>query len=193
MQKLIRLWSGGLGLLLGAAGLLGISAACGSGAELRVVPQVDLNRYLGRWYEIAAIPAWFEKSCQGGTTATYSQLPNGNVQVVNACIETGGKQKEAKGEAWVADQTTHAKLKVSFIPRLRWNFLAGDYWVIDLGPDYEYAVVGSPSRRYGWILSRTPALSEETLQGIKQRLAQEGYDFAQFKMTDQKNFQAGAK
>lgn len=193
MQKLIRLWSGGMGLLLGAAGLLGISAACGSGSELRVVPRVDLNRYLGRWYEIAAIPAWFEKSCSGGTTAVYSQLPNGNVRVMNQCFEAGGKPKQAKGEAWVADKTTNAKLKVSFVPRLRWNFLAGDYWIIDLGPDYEYAVVGSPSRGYGWILSRTPVLSEETLQGIRERLAQQGYDFAKFKMTDQKDFQAGPK
>ena len=191
MKKAIRLVAGVVGLLLGSVGLLGVSAAGGSGAAPGVVSRVDLNRYLGRWYEIAAIPAWFEKSCLGGTTATYSQLPNGNIQVVNQCFEAGGKRKEARGQAWVADPATNAKLKVSFIPYLHWNFLAGDYWIIDLGANYEYAVVGSPSRRFGWILSRTPELSAETLKGIEQRLQEQGYNFSQFKMTDQKSFPPG--
>ncbi len=194
MREVTRFRASGMGLLFfGAVGLWGLSAAAGSGSELRVVPQVDLNRYLGRWYEIAAIPAWFEKSCVGGTTATYALLPNGKIEVLNQCFEAGGRQKTARGEAWVADQATHAKLKVSFIPWLPWNFLAGDYWIIDLGPNYEYAVIGHPSRGLGWILSRTPELPAEALPGIRKRLEQQGYDFSQFKMTAQKNFTSGSK
>ena len=154
-------------------------------ADLKVVSKVDLSRYLGKWYEIATIPQSFQKQCVGGTSATYTLRKDGDVDVLNACTKKDGTISSAHGRAWVADKATNAKLKVSFIPFLKLNFLAGDYWVIDLGANYEYAVVGHPNRSYGWILSRTPTLPKETLDGIFARLKASGYDTSQFKMTDQ--------
>jgi len=156
--------------------------------EMKVVPKVDLTRYMGAWYSIASIPQVFDRKCVGGTTATYTLNEDGTVAVLNACYLSDGGLTQAKGVAWVADTKTNAKLKVTFIPFLRLNFLAGDYWIIDLGPDYEYAVVGHPSRKYGWILSRTPELPEDVLPGIIQRLEAQGYDFSQFQMVNQKDY-----
>ena len=173
-----------LGVLLAAAGIiLGLRVMA---AELKVVNKVDLSRYLGQWHEIAAIPQSFQKQCAYGTTATYSLRKDGDVEVLNQCFEKDGSLSSARGRAWVSDKTTNAKLKVSFIPFLRWNFLAGDYWVIDLGPNYEYAVVGHPNRNYGWILARTTELPKATLDGIFARLKAQGYDVSKFKMTAQK-------
>jgi apolipoprotein D and lipocalin family protein len=167
---------------------LGAIGGTAAGAELRVVEHVDLERYLGTWYEIASIPAPFQSFCAGGTTATYTLLPNGKIEVKNACYTASGEQKVAVGRAWVADKKTNARLKVSFVSFLGLWLFAADYWVIDLGPNYEYAVVGHPSRKYGWILSRTPSLSEDVLQGIKARLVAQGYDVSRFKTTDQSRF-----
>jgi len=160
--------------------------AAQNSSEVKVVGKVELSRYLGKWYEIAAIPQSFQKQCAFGTTATYSLRDDGDVSVLNQCYTSEGKLSKATGRAWVNDKATNAKLKVSFIPYLKWNFLAGDYWVIDLGPNYEYAVVGHPSRTYGWILSRTPELPKDTLDGIIKRIQAQGYDFSKFKMTNQK-------
>jgi apolipoprotein D and lipocalin family protein len=153
---------------------------------LRTVDHVDLTRYMGKWYEIATITAPFQKDCASGTTAAYTARDDGTVEVLNQCYQADGTMKQARGRAWVTDPATNAKLKVSFIPWLRLSFLAGDYWIIDLGPDYEYAVVGHPSRNYGWVLSRTPVLSPDVLAGIMDRLAAQGYDVSRFKRTAQK-------
>lgn len=121
---------------------------------LEVVPHVDLQRYLGKWYEIARLPASFEKDCSQAT-ATYTLNKDGAVSVLNECTRNG-KVKLAKGKAKVVDKATGAKLKVTFF----WPFY-GDYWIIKLGANYEYAVVGTPSRRYLWILSRTAQMKDE--------------------------------
>jgi apolipoprotein D and lipocalin family protein len=143
-----------------------------SNSPLTVVDSVDLQRYLGKWYEIASYPAWFQKGC-AGSTAEYSLLPDGKIQVVNRCRKDSldGPLKESKGKAEVADTATNAKLKVWFF----WPF-KGNYWIIDLSPDYQWAVVGEPSRKYLWILSRTPTLDKGVYQGILGRLPQKGYD-----------------
>jgi apolipoprotein D and lipocalin family protein len=153
-----------------------------------VVKDVDLNRYLGRWYEIALIPVWFQKECAGGTTAEYTLVKEGVVSVVNRCCTRDGKVKEAKGRAWVVDMKTPAKLKVSFFSLFGVWLFAGHYWIIDLDPEYQYAVIGHPSRNLGWILSRTPKLPDEVLKGIVERLEANGYTFSQFKMTNQTDF-----
>ena len=155
--------------------------------ELAVVDHVDLQKYLGKWYEIASIPAWFQKDCAGGVTADYTLNPNGAVNVLNQCVTASKKVKKAKGRAWIVDKNTNAKLKVTFLP-LGIRLFAGDYWIIDLGPGYEYAVVGHPSREYGWILARKPELDAETLKAIAARLEAKGYDFKRFKMTNQKDY-----
>jgi apolipoprotein D and lipocalin family protein len=117
--------------------------------ELQVVPFVDLNRYTGTWYEIARYPHKFQKGCIG-SRATYALRDDGKLSVLNECYEESdrGKLRSAKGKAWVVDTNTNAKLKVSFF----WPF-SGDYWIIDLGSDYDYAVIGHPKRKYLWILS----------------------------------------
>ena len=162
-----------------------VSADPENKTELKVIENVDLTRYLGRWYEIALIPVWFQKGCAGGTTAEYSLVKDGVINVVNKCCTEDGNVKEATGRAWVVDKKHPAKLKVSFVSLLGLWLFKGDYWIIDLDPDYRYAVVGHPGRDLGWILSRTPTLPENVLQGIGERLTANGYDFSRFKMTNQ--------
>jgi apolipoprotein D and lipocalin family protein len=150
---------------------------------LETVTFVDLDRYAGQWYEIARYHHRFQEGCVG-SRATYTQRDDGKLTVVNECYDKSfsGKLRAAKGKAWVVDKETNARLKVSFF----WPF-AGDYWIIDLGPDYEYAVVGHPNRKYLWILSRTPAMDEEVYQSILARLQQQEYDTAKLIQTVQKN------
>jgi apolipoprotein D and lipocalin family protein len=147
--------------------------------ELRVVPSVDLARYVGTWYEIASFPQRFQKGCTG-TSATYEIRPDGQVSVVNRCFRDSlaGRETVARGRARIVDRATRAKLKVSFF----WPFW-GDYWIIDLGANYEYAVVGHPSRGDLWILSRTRTLEAGVYDGILDRLRAQGYDLSRLQKT----------
>ncbi|MDH4272085.1 MAG: lipocalin family protein [Candidatus Aminicenantes bacterium] len=157
----------------------GFTAADSQQRPLQVVPRVDLNRYLGTWYEIATIPQRFQKDCVA-VTATYTLRDDGKIEVLNKCRKKtlDGEIKTAKGKAWVVDKETNAKLKVQFF----WPF-RGDYWIIELDPDYQYAVVGHPDRKYLWILSRTPQMDEALYQDLMQRIANKGYDLALIKRT----------
>lgn len=139
---------------------------------LKVVPHVDLNRYTGLWYEIARYPHRFQKGCIG-SRATYAMRDDGRLSVLNECTEESdnSKTRSAKGKAWVVDSTTNAKLRVSFF----WPF-SGDYWIIGLGNDYEYAVVGHPGRKYLWVLSRTPEMEPSVYEGILAMLKEQHYD-----------------
>ena len=150
-------------------------------APLSTVSAVDLNRYVGKWYEIASYPAWFQKGCTG-STADYSRLPDGRIRVVNRCFKKSldGPLKESKGKAEVVDPQTNARLKVTFF----WPF-KGDYWIIDLDDDYQWAVVGVPSRKYLWILSRTPRLDGSVYDGILRRVIEKGYDPTRLNLTTQ--------
>ncbi|MBS1153440.1 MAG: Lipocalin family protein [Myxococcaceae bacterium] len=146
---------------------------------LRTVERVDLKRYLGTWYEIASIPQRFQKGCTG-TTATYSLRPDGQIDVLNKCRldSLDGREKIAHGTARVVDVLSNARLEVSFFGPF-W----GDYWVIELDPDYQYAVVGHPSRDYLWILSRTPQLDPAVYAEIRERLRAAGYDLSRVQPT----------
>ena len=157
------------------------AGAAKSDSPLTVVDVVDLNRYLGMWYEIASYPSWFQKGCTG-STAEYSLLSDGKIQVINRCHKDSleGPLKVSKGKAEVVDTATNAKLKVWFF----WPF-KGNYWIIDLSPDYQWVVVGEPSRKYLWILSRTPTMDEAVYQEILERLPQKGYDPAGLRKTAQ--------
>ncbi len=139
---------------------------------LQTVAKVDLSRYTGTWFDIASYPQRFQKGCTG-TTATYSLRDDGQISVVNRCRKGSldGEEDVAEGRARVVDTTTNAKLEVTFF----WPFW-GDYWIIDLGENYEYAVVGHPGRDYLWILSRTPTMDQAVYQGIIDRLQAQGYD-----------------
>jgi apolipoprotein D and lipocalin family protein len=136
---------------------------------LEVVPKVELEKYLGKWYEIAHLPAGFQKNCEQ-TTATYSLLNDGSISVLNECTRHG-KYTKAKGKAKVVDKTTNAKLKVTFF----WPFY-GDYWIIKLGDAYDYAVVGTPNRKYLWILSRIPQMDNALLSQIMEFVRSNGFD-----------------
>jgi apolipoprotein D and lipocalin family protein len=161
--------------------LAAVSALTGCGAtttarlglpELKTVEHVDLGRYLGTWYDIASFPQRFQEGCTG-TTATYSMREDGLIDVLNRCRKGSldGPEDSARGRARVAVPATNARLKVSFFGPF-W----ADYWVIDLGADYEYAVVGHPSRDYLWILSRAPTLPQDVYDGILARLQDQGYE-----------------
>ncbi|MGA0162854.1 MAG: lipocalin family protein [Bdellovibrionota bacterium] len=146
-----------------------------SSKPLEAVSSVDLNRYLGLWYEIARFPFGIQEGCFD-TTAEYSLLKEGEIKVVNKCLKGSfdGKLDEAKGSAKVIDKETNAKLKVSF------NFFMGlfggaNYWIIDLDDDYQYAVVSEPEGRYLWILSRTPKMEESVYKEILARLKDDGF------------------
>jgi apolipoprotein D and lipocalin family protein len=140
--------------------------------DLKVVPYVELNRYLGKWYEIASFPQSFQKGCTG-VTAEYSLRSDGDIRVVNTCRlgSLDGKLKVAEGKAWVTDATTNAKLRVQFF----WPF-SGKYWIVDLGENYEYAVVGHPNRDYLWILSRTPQMDPAVYDRIVSRVRDLSFD-----------------
>jgi apolipoprotein D and lipocalin family protein len=171
-------------LLLLPLHMYGCAAKNGNGMKpLETVEFVDLDRYAGQWYEIARYHHRFQEGCVG-SKATYTRRDDGKIAVVNECRDKSmdGKLRSAKGKAWVVDKTTNAKLKVSFF----WPF-AGDYWIIDLGKNYEYAVVGHPNRKYLWILSRTPAMDVETYGAILKRLQTQGYDTAKLIRTEQQS------
>lgn len=163
------------------AGCSGASRATPDLPPLRTVEHVDLDRYLGTWFEVASLPQRFQKGCTA-TQANYSLRPDGDIAVRNRCNKGGldGPVSSAEGRARVIDEKTNAKLEVSFF----WPFW-GDYWVIDLGPDYEFAVVGHPSREYLWILSRTPTLPAATYDAILERLRAQGYDLSKLQQTKQ--------
>jgi apolipoprotein D and lipocalin family protein len=171
------LWKDWGRLLLGAGILLLPFSACARGGkvmteELKVVPYVKLERYTGTWYEIARYPQRFQEGCVA-SKAVYDLGQNGKIQVYNECRQGSleGPVKAVRGKAKVVDPATNAKLKVTFF----WPFY-GDYWIIDLGQNYEYAVVGHPSRKYLWVLSRTPEMEESVYLGIEERLEKQGYD-----------------
>ncbi len=149
---------------------------------LETVKQVDVKRYMGKWYEIASFPQSFQKGC-ACTTAEYELLENGKVKVLNCCyLPEKDKMKTAEGKAWITDKNTNAKLKVQFF----WPF-SGKYWIIDLADDYSYAVVGHPNREYLWILSRTPEMATETYNAIIKKVSAKGFDTTMLKKTQQIN------
>ena len=151
--------------------------------EPKVVKNVDLRKYAGLWYEIAKIPNRFQKHCKRGTTAQYKLLENGKIEVINSCIDEDGEKDASEGIAQIVDVSSNAKLEVSFVSILGINLFWGDYWIIGLDSNYEYAVIGTPTRKYGWILSRTPKLSDEKLKETFEILRSQGYDTNKFEMS----------
>lgn len=147
---------------------------------LTTVHHVDIPRYMGVWYEIASYPQWFSRNCYN-TSATYTLRADKKVDVLNQCHKGSptGPVKTAKGLAYVANTETNAELKVSFF----WPFY-GDYWIVELGDDYEYAVVSEPGRSTLWILSRTTEMDPSTLEALLERLKnQHGFDLSKLKYT----------
>lgn len=149
------------------------------------VPQLDVVNYMGQWYEISKYPNRFQKDCRRNTTATYRTLPEGGIEVVNRCEQDNGKVDEAVGRARPGKSSS--QLEVRFAPSwlsfLPWVW--APYWVIQLAPDYRYAVVSEPDREYLWILARSPTLSPEDQRDIMSKLADQGYDTSKLQRTEQ--------
>ncbi len=148
---------------------------------LQTVSSVDLKKYCGKWYEIASYPQQFQKGCNC-TTAEYTLSEKGFVIVENRCKKDSvdGQQSYIKGKAFVESNSGNAKLKVQFF----WPF-KGKYWIIDLAADYSYAVVSHPTKKYLWILSRSPKMNDTLYEQIQSRLKEKGFDLLKLKTTTQ--------
>ncbi len=149
----------------------------------KTVKYVDLKKYIGLWYEIAKIPNSFQDHCVKGTTAKYVMKDDGEITVINSCIDEDGKIDDADGIARVVDKKTNAKLEVSFVSFFGWRPFWGDYWIIGLDENYKWAIVGTPNRKYGWVLSRTPQLNKETMDSIFQIIKEQGYNTNNFEIS----------
>jgi apolipoprotein D and lipocalin family protein len=181
-------------LALLALGLLGATITVLAAARERHAPDdlapidsLDVPRYLGAWYEIAKYPNRFQKQCDGYTTAHYSLLPDRTLQVVNRCRRADGRFVEAVGVARQLGGADSPRLQVRFAPR--WlsalPMVWGDYWVIDLDPDYQLAAVSEPKREYLWILSRTPTVPRQAYAALLARLERQGFDLDRLQATRQ--------
>ena len=164
---------------LACALALATGTALAEPAPVQTVAAVDLGRYAGKWYEIAAFPMFFQRQCVGDTTAEYALRSDGDISVVNRCRTEDGFD-EASAKAWPVEGGGNARLKVQFF----WPFRA-DYWVIGLDADYRWAVVGNPERKYLWILSRTPRLPKEQLDAALASARAQGFDLAKLRYTVQ--------
>ncbi|MGK0367477.1 MAG: apolipoprotein D and lipocalin family protein [Thermoproteota archaeon] len=136
------------------------SAMAGGNSKLETVENIDIQKYLGKWFEIARFEQRFQKDCEA-VTAEYSLRRDGDLKVLNSCRQDSinGELKQSTGRAWIKDKKTNAKLRVQFfLKNIKIKLLSGKYWVLALGENYEYSVVGDPSRKYLWILSRTPKM-----------------------------------
>jgi apolipoprotein D and lipocalin family protein len=158
--------------------------SCGSSnyPPLDVVDKVDVQKYLGKWYEIALLPNSFEKNCNC-TTAEYSLIDSETIRVINSCRKDSvkGEIDKATGKAFVVEGSNNAKLRVQFF----WPF-RGDYWIIDLDKEnYQYAVVGAPSRKYLWILYRKPKMDEELFNSLVSKCKEKGFDVSKLIKTAQ--------
>ncbi len=132
---------------------------------------LDLERYLGTWYEIARFDSFFQRGCVA-SSATYSK-DGDDVKIVNTCYvdSLAGKFKRIEGKAWVPDAKEPGKLKVQFF----WPF-SGPYWVIDVAPDYSWALIGHPEKKSCWVFSRTPTMDDALYDALVGKLKARGYD-----------------
>ena len=148
-------------------------------ATVSSVPSVDLARYSGKWFEIASFPMFFQRNCVGDTTAEYAAAADGSLSVHNRCRTDSGFD-DATGKATVVEGFGNSRLKVSFF----WPFKS-DYWVLGLDPEYRWAVVGNPNRKYLWVLSRTPQLPPKLMEAALASASAQGFDLTQLRTTAQ--------
>jgi apolipoprotein D and lipocalin family protein len=166
--------------------MAGASAMSQSLAPLKPIASLEVSRYLGRWYEIAKYPNWFQRKCASDTAANYALLPDGSLSVLNQCRQADGSWDTALGQARQVGDVLSARLQVRFAPA--WlsflPFVWGHYWVVDLDEAYELAAVSEPSREYLWILSRTPSVDAASYAALLARLKDMGLDTARLAMTN---------
>lgn len=182
-MKLIRLcW------VLSLLHLFVLDAAAQQGQRpLKAIAQLDVPRYLGRWYEIAKFPNRFQRQCASDTSADYALLPHGHIRVLNQCRNSAGNWEHAIGVAQQVEGPHAAKLKVRFAPE--WlsflPFVWGDYWVVDLDDKYELVAVSEPQREFLWVLSRAPVVPEASYSALLGRLAATGLEVGKLEKTPQ--------
>jgi apolipoprotein D and lipocalin family protein len=154
-----------------------VSLAKDSRPAVQTKDYVDLNKYIGKWYEVASIPQSFQKQCVTDTSAQYSAAENGLIKVYNSCTTAEGKVSGAEARARITDVTSNSKLKVTFVKIIDWVFaFGGNYWILDVDNGYNVALVGDPSRGYAWILSRQPDLSKAQWVDAEKTFKSQGYD-----------------
>ncbi|MFZ6820236.1 lipocalin family protein [Undibacterium sp. Ji22W] len=169
-------------LIVGIFASASLLVACNENyAPMETVKQVELNRYLGKWYQVAYIPNSFQSMCVADTQAEY-QLDDTDVRVINRCRTKDGSVEQANGIAKLVENSNNAKLRVSFF-----RPFYGNYWVLDLDSNYQWVLVGEPSRKYGWILSRTPQLDSALQKSILDKAETLGYQRSQFQVSAQSN------
>lgn len=153
---------------------------CKNSYDLPTVKELDINKYAGKWYEIARLPNRFEKGLKC-VSATYILKENNKIEVVNkGYSENKNKFKDIKGTAWTPDSNFPGRLKVRFF----WPF-AGDYYIIALDDNYSYALVGDPSRKFLWILSKTKKLDDKTYDELLGTAKTNGFRVERMTKTNQ--------
>jgi apolipoprotein D and lipocalin family protein len=161
--------------------------ACMAQSQVKSIPEFDVSRYMGTWYEIAKLPNWFQRKCVQGTQARYKVLGPTQIEVNNKCTTASGEEIQAIGLARPNGSGRPAQLEVRFAPE--WTawlpMVWGAYWVLDLDADYQLAAVGDPSKSYLWILSRTPQVSADRYDALLQRLNMMGFDITKLEKTRQ--------
>jgi len=158
------------------------SGCSGQKTVPQTVDSVDLERYSGKWYDIAHLPARFLTGCTC-ITAEYSRNKDNTIKVINRCYKPEkNKYSNITGKAFIVKNSNNTKLKVQFF----WPF-RGDYWIFELGDNYKYAVVGSPSGKYLWILSRTPSLPENLYNELLEKIESKGFDVEKLVRVDHEN------
>jgi apolipoprotein D and lipocalin family protein len=161
--------------------------ACMAQSQVKSIPEFDVSRYMGTWYEIAKLPNWFQRKCVQGTQARYKVLGPTQIEVNNKCTTASGEETQAIGLARPNGSGRPAQLEVRFAPE--WTawlpMVWGAYWVLDLDAEYQLAAVGDPSKSYLWILSRTPQVSAERYDAVLQRLNVMGFDITKLEKTRQ--------
>ncbi len=162
-------------------------AAAPEPAPLTTIERLDLVRYLGTWHEIARTPNWFQQKCASDTRAEYRPMSGGTVQVINRCRSADGQLTEAIGEARRVGGPDSARLQVRFAPAwLSWlPFVWGDYWVVDIDPEYQLVAVSEPQRQYLWVLARQPQVDPQAYAALLGQLKQQGFDLGKLERSPQ--------
>ena len=167
--------------------MLAALSAFAHAADVKPVDKIDLDRYLGTWVEIASVPQFFQRKCVRDTKATYSAAENALIRVENICTRDDGASEKIEGRARRVDADNPGKLEVTFVELFgEYRFwISGGYWIIALDSNYQWAVVGHPSRRFGWVLARDKRLTPVALAEIIGRIKSQGYDACEFVVTPQ--------